>query len=72
MAGKRIPEFDRSVCISCSICLQNCPVSAIALSEKGEKDDKNLYPTVGDGCIGCMMCKKSCPMNAIKEGIKIV
>ena len=70
MSGKKTPRFDFSLCVSCSICVQLCPVSAIELAEHGGSGDKNLYPAVGDGCIGCMQCRKSCPMNAISEDIK--
>ena len=63
-AGKR-PVFDLSLCVSCSICVQACPISCIRLDVKAEKGDKNLYPAVDFRCIGCAVCERSCPMSAI-------
>ncbi len=66
MAVKKIPVFDFSLCVSCSICVQSCPVSAIVLCEKRKKGDSNLYPSLNGSCIGCGTCERSCPMCAIK------
>ena len=65
MAVKKAPVFDHSLCVSCSICVQICPVSAIVLSEYAGKGDTNLYPSVSADCLGCGSCQRSCPMNAI-------
>lgn len=59
------PSFDYLLCVSCSVCVQACPISCIELSEKSEKDDRNLYPAVGEGCTGCGTCERACPMYAI-------
>lgn len=66
MAAKKKPVFDFSLCVSCSICVQACPVNALVLSEKRKNGDKNLYPLVRGNCIGCGTCERSCPMSAIK------
>lgn len=66
MSVKKRPVFDYSLCVSCSICVQSCPVSCIVLSMQMSGNDKNLYPTAGEGCIGCMQCVRSCPMGAAK------
>ena len=65
MAAKKTPVFDHSLCVSCSICAQICPVSCIVLSEYAGKGDKNLYPAVSGDCLGCGTCQRSCPMDAI-------
>ena len=62
---KKRPFFDFSLCVSCAVCEQSCPISAISLSVKGESDDKNLYPAVGEDCMGCGSCERACPMSAI-------
>jgi formate hydrogenlyase subunit 6/NADH:ubiquinone oxidoreductase subunit I len=66
MMAKKIPGFLFDQCISCSICVQECPVSCIELSVNGVDKFNNLYPKVESlECIGCSMCAKACPMEAI-------
>ena len=60
------PNFLFDQCISCSICVQACPVSCIDLNVNGVDKFNNLYPQVDDiKCIGCSLCAKNCPMDAI-------
>lgn len=66
MTAKKTPVFSFKKCISCSICVQLCPVSAIALTERAGKADSNLYPKAGDDCLGCGSCERGCPMGAIR------
>lgn len=63
---KKNPEFLFDQCISCSVCVQGCPVSCIDLSVNGVDKFNNLYPTVDKvKCISCAICAKNCPMEAI-------
>lgn len=49
-----IPVWDKTDCIDCKICVNNCPQNAI-LSK-----DKN-YNSIEEKCIGCGICEAVCP-----------
>ncbi|MBQ9815435.1 MAG: 4Fe-4S dicluster domain-containing protein [Lachnospiraceae bacterium] len=61
--------IDCKNCISCSICVQACPVSALELSLFGKSGKyPNMFPEVmSDKCIGCGICVKNCPMDCISQ-----
>lgn len=63
MAKKHV-EIDTKECMSCSICIQACPVSALSLTREGKSGKyPNLFPELNlEKCIGCGICVKSCPM----------
>ena len=65
MLEKKRPVFDLTLCVSCAVCVQACPISCIRLDRKGEKDDTNLYPALAGDCTGCGSCERACPMSAI-------
>ncbi|WP_408956628.1 DUF362 domain-containing protein [Natroniella sp. ANB-PHB2] len=46
-------------CISCGVCVDDCPVEAIS-----EGDDKY---EISEGCVDCGVCVDSCPVDAIEE-----
>ena len=66
MAAKSV-EFNLKNCLSCSICVQACPVSALSLTYEGKSGKySNLFPELIPGaCIGCGTCVKNCPMDCI-------
>jgi ferredoxin len=49
---------DETGCIGCEVCLERCPVSAIALQEVASVDR--------DKCLGCGLCASICPTDAIR------
>ncbi len=51
-----IAVVDKSLCISCGVCLDRCQVNAIEIKDHAEITD----------CIGCGLCVSSCPVDAIK------
>jgi len=57
----RLPEVDVKKCTRCGLCLDLCPVKAIAM----ESVAKINYAK----CVRCMcqLCVESCPANAIKK-----
>ena len=65
---KKEPVIDYLLCLSCGICAQACPVSALAMKREGKSGKyRNLFPElVGDKCIGCGSCARACPMAAVR------
>ena len=64
--AKKLPAFRYEECVSCSVCVQTCPVSCIELSENHPAAFKNLYPEADpERCTGCGLCAKNCPMGTI-------
>jgi formate hydrogenlyase subunit 6/NADH:ubiquinone oxidoreductase subunit I len=65
MKEKALPKFTYSSCLACGICVQACPVSALAL-EKTDVDHYNkAYPVLVGECISCKICEKECPFGAV-------
>jgi ferredoxin len=50
-------KVDAGTCTSCGMCMEICPVDAIALNDIAE-----VSP---DACIGCGLCASACPVEAI-------
>lgn len=65
--AKKWVEFDLKDCLSCSICVVACPVSALSLTKEGKSGKyRNVFPELAPGaCIGCGTCVKDCPMSCI-------
>jgi Pyruvate/2-oxoacid:ferredoxin oxidoreductase delta subunit len=53
------PKIDQEECTACELCVDNCPATALAVSE----DDILLLDT--DRCLGCGVCATTCPTEAI-------
>ena len=47
-----------SECVSCGMCTEVCPVSAI-IDVEGKME-------ITDSCISCGACKEVCPIDAIR------
>ena len=64
---KKHPAFDYLNCVSCGICAQACPVSALGMRKEGKSGKyRNFFPElVNDHCIGCGQCARACPMEVI-------
>ena len=65
---KKKPVFDDLDCVSCGICAQACPVSALGMKKEGKSGKyRNVFPELsGDKCIGCGGCVRACPMEVIR------
>ena len=64
---KKQPRFEYLTCVSCGICAQACPLSALGMRREGKSGKyRNVFPElVNEGCIGCGQCARSCPMGII-------
>ena len=55
------PKISQSKCISCEMCIMECPNDAIRISKKTGKAF-----ILTKKCIECGSCVDVCPVNAIK------
>ncbi len=64
---KRQPVFDYLNCVSCGICAQACPVSALGMRKEGKSGKyRNVFPElVRPTCVGCGLCAAACPMEVV-------
>jgi electron transfer flavoprotein alpha subunit len=60
LKGIEVAEIISDKCIACQICIGECPVGAIELTQDGVA---HIDPQV---CIGCGKCQESCPVDAIR------
>jgi len=56
-----MPWVDQEMCTSCGICVEACPVGAIAL------DEQNLAEIHDAECIRCGRCHDVCPVEAVRH-----
>ena len=60
-APPELVYINPEACIGCTICIQKCPVDAIAGAEGF------LHTVIVDECNGCGICVSSCPVDCITE-----
>ncbi len=56
---RRAAWIDETACIGCTLCLQACPVDAIAGAPK------RMHAVLADWCTGCELCVAPCPTDCI-------
>lgn len=56
---KAVAFIDESTCIGCTLCIQACPVDAIAGAAK------QMHTIIAAECTGCELCVAPCPVNCI-------
>ncbi len=56
-------KVDKDKCLGCGSCMENCPVGALELDDKGGYDKHaQVYP---QNCMACHTCEIYCPVGAI-------
>ncbi|MBZ0105915.1 MAG: electron transport complex subunit RsxB [Sulfuricella denitrificans] len=56
---KQVALIDEQTCIGCTLCLQACPVDAIAGAAK------QMHTIIASECTGCELCLPPCPVDCI-------
>ena len=62
------PVVIRSICTSCSICVDTCPFTCLDISQPVDFPRDltcNAYLKDEKACVGCNMCADACPQEAI-------
>ena len=54
-----VAVIDEAACIGCTLCIQACPVDAIAGSAK------QMHTVIPELCTGCDLCVAPCPVDCI-------
>ena len=54
-----VAVIDEPACIGCTLCIQACPVDAIAGAAK------RMHTVIADECTGCRLCIPPCPVDCI-------
>jgi electron transport complex protein RnfB len=57
--ARPVAVIDESLCIGCTLCIQACPVDAIAGAAK------QMHTVVPELCTGCDLCVAPCPVDCI-------
>ncbi|MDE2254725.1 MAG: electron transport complex subunit RsxB [Betaproteobacteria bacterium] len=58
-SARRVAVIDEAWCIGCTLCIQACPVDAIAGAAK------RMHTVLADWCTGCELCLAPCPTDCI-------
>ncbi len=56
----QVARIDEGRCIGCTLCIQACPVDAIAGAVK------KMHTVLAADCTGCELCLPPCPMDCIE------
>jgi formate hydrogenlyase subunit 6/NADH:ubiquinone oxidoreductase subunit I len=64
-----LKENDKSLCISCNLCIDICPTNCLELSGLEGKEPSHFSINLSD-CIYCGYCELICPEGAIVMGQK--
>jgi NAD-dependent dihydropyrimidine dehydrogenase PreA subunit len=61
------PAFNPQVCMSCTICVETCPVSCLAMARLTDSPNLHEFPYLRNekACLGCGFCSLDCPVAAV-------
>lgn len=57
---REVAVIDPAQCIGCTLCIQACPVDAIA------GVSRRMHTVIDDWCTGCALCLPPCPVDCIR------
>ncbi|MGE5416611.1 MAG: 4Fe-4S dicluster domain-containing protein [Acidobacteriota bacterium] len=62
-----MPHINSDSCTGCGLCMNACPVEAMALVSANTPHDaqKRKAKVIEDICLGCGVCVRSCPQSSI-------
>lgn len=63
----KTPVIDQDVCSACSMCVDICGFSCIAITYPEYPGDLKVYAKLktDNRCVGCGLCAEVCPLHAV-------
>ncbi len=66
MEGWALPEINLALCDRCGVCVEQCPMGAVEMGDRGP-----FVARPGD-CTYCATCDTICPQGAVTCAFEIV
>ena len=62
------PVFDESICVGCSVCVENCPENCLEIEAPKFHGDINTIARLArsEDCIDCRICANVCPIDTVR------
>jgi len=59
--SRGLVEIEADLCKECGLCVEDCPVNVLKISESLNKMGYHSVEYIGEGCTGCGICFYICP-----------